>query len=453
MPAKITKSFALFALGVFSAIWLLTRSDTAGLAARLFDIPTETPYTPTLSALQPTQTPTVILVTGTPTPDFDEGQSVSPQSSVQIFFPLLIQHPVTTPMPSSVIRFCNSTSVSIPDNDPVGVDSQITINDPRFIQDLDVQLDIDHGSIGDLSISLTHADSGRSTLLASRPIDPGTGKRCRLNDFKGILDDEISASVQDQCAASPAAISGIYIPYQPLNTFDQENISGRWFLNVADNNPDYTGKIKGWCLVAKIGDVIQPTPIPQPPQLPLQAHVSGVTGQNQAMPLDCEARVAVDYAKFFGVHINEYGFFNNLPKSDNPDVGFVGDVYGTWGQIPPYPYGVHADPVAALLRAYGVVAYAHRPLTWDGLRAEIAAGKPVYVWVIGPASYNEIPVYYTSDDNHMTIVAHFEHVVIVKGYTESSVTIQDGSSTHTRSLGQFLSTWSALQNMAITTQP
>ena len=62
-------------------------------------------------------------------------------------------------------------------------------------------------------------------------------------------------------------------------------------------------------------------------------------------------------------------------------------------------------------------------------------------------------IYYTSDDSHMTIVAHYEHVVMVKGYTESSVTIQDGGSTYTRSIGQFLSTWSALQNMAITTQP
>jgi subtilisin-like proprotein convertase family protein len=453
MPAKNLKSFSLFALGLLSVMWLLTRSDTAGFAARRIEIPTGTPYTPNLSTLQPTQMPTPILVTGTPTPDLDEGQTVSPASSVQLFFPLLIQQPLTTPMPSSVTRICNYFSASIPDNDPVGVNSQITVDDPRFIQDLDVQVDIDHGSIGDLAVSLTHADTGKSTLLTNRPIDPGTGKRCKLNDIKGILDDEISASVQVQCATSPAAISGIYIPYQPLNIFNQENIAGSWFLNVADNNPDFTGKIKSWCLVAKIGEVIQPTPSPQPPQLPLQAHVSGVTGQNQAMPLDCESRVAVDYAKFFGVHINEYSFFNNLPKSDNPDAGFVGDVYGTWGQIPPHPYGVHADPVAVLLRAYGVVAYAHRPLTWDGLRAEIAAGKPVFVWVIGPADYNEIPVYYTSDDSHMTIVAHYEHVVMVKAYTESSVTIQDGSSTYTRSLGQFLSTWSALQNMAITTQP
>ena len=133
------------------------------------------------------------------------------------------------------------------------------------------------------------------------------------------------------------------------------------------------------------------------------------------MPLDCEARVAVDYARFFGIQINEFKFFNNLPKSDNPDKGFVGDVYGTWGQIPPYPYGSACGAGCGIITRIRRCRLCASPLTWDGLRAEIAAGKPVYVWVIGPASYNEIPIYYTSNDGHMTIVAHYEHVVMVKG--------------------------------------
>jgi len=94
----------------------------------------------------------------------------------------------------------------------------------------------------------------------------------------------------------------------------------------------------------------------------------------------------VDWANYLGRSINEYTFLNQLPKSDNPDKGFVGSVYGTWGQIPPDPYGVHAPPVAALLREYGLNAYAHRPLSWDQLRAEIAHGNPVIVWVIGNVS-------------------------------------------------------------------
>jgi subtilisin-like proprotein convertase family protein/uncharacterized protein YvpB len=430
-----------------------TLSPTVTLSSTPTPSPTATPSLTAISTQQTDPTPTLFQITETPEPTEQNEQPAPPAIYTNIHIPLIFRQQLATPFPSVEFRLCNYSNAPIPDNDPVGIDSQIAITDPRYIQDLDIQLDIEHGNIGDLSVSLTHTDTGKSTSLIYRPIDPGTGKRCKLSDVKGILDDEISASVQNQCASSPAAISGIYVPNQPLEVFTKENITGTWTLNVSDNNLDNTGRLKSWCMVGRIGEVLQPTPTPQPPQLPPQAYVSGVTGQNQAMPLDCEARVAVDYAKFFGVNIGEYNFFNHLPKSDNPDAGFVGDVYGTWGQIPPNPYGVHAEPVAALLRAFGVTAYAHRPLSWDDLRTEVSSGKPVFVWVIGPASYNEIPVYYTSAEGHMTIVAHYEHVVMVKGYTETDVTIQDGSNTYTRSIRQFLSTWSALENMAITTQP
>jgi uncharacterized protein YvpB len=453
MPRSRHFSIAILAIGFCLTVLFSGSFHRSGSATGLLENSSATPSPSTTSTLSPDLTPTPFPATATPGPDTHNEQPIPNTFSSRILLPLIFRQQYAAPLPTAVIRVCNNYTASIPDNDPVGINSQITINDLRFIQDLDIQLDIVHGNIGDLSVSLTHHDTGRNTSLLFRPIDPSTGKRCKLNDIKGILDDEISASVQDQCASSPAAVSGIYIPNQPLDLFTNENVTGTWTLNVSDNNPLITGNLKSWCLVGTIGEMSQPTPTPQPPQLPGQAFVSGVTGQNQAMPLDCEARVAVDYAKFFGIHIDERDFFNHLPKSDNPDVGFVGNVYGTWGQIPPNPYGVHADPVAALLRAYGVVAYAHRPLSWDDLKAEVASGKPVYVWVIGPASYNEIPVYYTSDDGHMTIVAHYEHVVMVKGYTENNVTIQDGSSTYTRSISQFLSTWSALQNMAITTQP
>jgi uncharacterized protein YvpB len=187
--------------------------------------------------------------------------------------------------------------------------------------------------------------------------------------------------------------------------------------------------------------------------LPAQAILNGVTGKDQALPLDCESRSAVDWAKYFGYRIDELDFFNHLPKSDNPDKGFVGNVYGQWGQIPPNPYGVHAEPVAQLLRnGYGVTAYAHRPLSWDGLRAEIAAGRPVFVWIIG-SIVNGIPVYYTPQDGLHTIVARFEHTVLITGYTSSTVYYLNGDTIYSTSVSQFLDSWSALGNMAITASP
>jgi uncharacterized protein YvpB len=197
---------------------------------------------------------------------------------------------------------------------------------------------------------------------------------------------------------------------------------------------------------------MEPTPPPTVPPVPSQASISGVTGQVQALPLDCESRSAVDWANFFGVGISELKFFDNLPESDNPDEGFVGDVYGAWGQIPPAPYGVHAEPVAELLREYGLNAYAHRPLSWEGLKAEIAEGRPVFVWVVGNAVHG-VPTYYRSSDDALTVVARYEHTVIVTGYSSNSVTYLNGSTLYTVDRNQFLESWSVLRNMAITARP
>ena len=99
---------------------------------------------------------------------------------------------------------------------------------------------------------------------------------------------------------------------------------------------------------------------------PEEAYVSGVVGYAQAYTLSCESRSAVDWAAFFGVYLTENQFLYALPRSDDPELGFVGNENGFWGNIPPYGYGVHAQPVADLLSEFGMPAIAQKNLTWDG---------------------------------------------------------------------------------------
>ena len=57
---------------------------------------------------------------------------------------------------------------------------------------------------------------------------------------------------------------------------------------------------------------------------------------------------------------------------------------------------------------------------------------------------------YVAADGRETVVAAFEHTVIVIGYTADTVTIVDGAQVYTRPLADFLDSWGALRNMAIT---
>ncbi len=183
--------------------------------------------------------------------------------------------------------------------------------------------------------------------------------------------------------------------------------------------------------------------------LPDSAQIANISGRLQALPLDCEIRSAVDWAAFFGVSIDEFTFLSQLPLSDNPDKGFVGNAYGWWGQIPPYDYGVHAEPIAALLRAYQLSATAHRDANWDTLRAEIAANRPVIVWVTGPVVYYGAGQLYTASDGQTTLVAPYEHTVMLIGYTPDSVTVLDGSLIYSRPIDQFMAAWGALGRLAV----
>ena len=62
--------------------------------------------------------------------------------------------------------------------------------------------------------------------------------------------------------------------------------------------------------------------------------------------IGCEAATAVDWARYYGVEIIEYNFQFEIPVSDNPDLGFVGDVRGPWGTgARLMPMAFHAGPV------------------------------------------------------------------------------------------------------------
>lgn len=195
---------------------------------------------------------------------------------------------------------------------------------------------------------------------------------------------------------------------------------------------------------------LPPTETPEFP--PAEAYINGVVGYAQLYTLDCEARSAVDLAAFHGIYIDENEFLSRLPRSDDPDEGFVGNYWDPQGQIPPSSYGVHAAPIAALLTEYGLPARGVKGLLWSDIQAEIAQGRPVIAWVIYNLAAGS-PIAYTASNGNTTIVAHYEHTIIIIGYNDRYVHYIDGNQYLVRPLEQFLTSWSVLGNMAVLTEP
>lgn len=126
----------------------------------------------------------------------------------------------------------------------------------------------------------------------------------------------------------------------------------------------------------------------------------------------------------------------------------MGNVYGGWGQIPPAPYGVHAKPIAQRLREYNLKAKAVKGMSLASLKAEIAAGRPVIIWVVGHVGRGT-PITYVAKNGHETTVAQFEHTVIVIGYDKHKITVLDGSMVYSRYKKGFLQSWGVLGNQAV----
>ena len=196
---------------------------------------------------------------------------------------------------------------------------------------------------------------------------------------------------------------------------------------------------------------VSPAAQAEPDALPDFAFIEGIAAYGQTYPLSCESRSASDLAAYWGVSAPEVEFFNNLPTSDNPEKGFVGSVFGTWGQTPPNAYGVHAAPVAKLLREYGLDAQAQRGMSLNELKREIANGRPVIVWIVGHV-WQGTPQDYRAKDGSTVTVAGYEHTMMAYGYDLSGIYLIDAGNASRKaySYAVFLDSWGVLGNMAVT---
>ena len=159
-------------------------------------------------------------------------------------------------------------------------------------------------------------------------------------------------------------------------------------------------------------------------ELPPSAFVEELVGHPQEHNLSCESRSATDLAAFWGVVFTEDDFFRRLGKSDNPNRGFLGDVDLPPGTMPPAGYGVYAGPVAANLRSFGLDAVARREWSLDGLKAEVAAGRPVIIWATYDMRLPGVQTWVSSDGATSNIV-QWQHTFIVVGYDEADSAGED----------------------------
>lgn len=118
----------------------------------------------------------------------------------------------------------NATPQEIPDATPAGIRSTIEVPDHAAIRSLEVQIDITHSYVGDLTVKLEH--DGVSQTLWSRT---------------GAGDDDIRSTFA-------------------VHAFDGRDAAGTWTLLVADHAGRDVGRLNRWAIKLSAGGEAPPPP-------------------------------------------------------------------------------------------------------------------------------------------------------------------------------------------------
>lgn len=125
---------------------------------------------------------------------------------------------------SQVVRQTNANAFAIPDHQPRGINSPITVNQAGTVTDVQVQVSLEHGFLGDVSLALV-APSGATVQLQGRTL----GRQTELRQTYSLRTTPV------------------------LVTLLGESAQGGWALRVVDHAPGATGRLLEWGLALGLG--------------------------------------------------------------------------------------------------------------------------------------------------------------------------------------------------------
>ena len=134
-------------------------------------------------------------------------------------------------------RDASGLPIAISSSGTPTVSSEITFINDLVVGDVDVQLNIDHTFLSDLTIRLI-SPAGTEVILVSS----SCGSSQNIN---ATFDDDAAPFA---CGSNPA-ISGTVKPLGSLSSFNGETTLGTWRLEVSDNVPSDGGLINGFSLI------------------------------------------------------------------------------------------------------------------------------------------------------------------------------------------------------------
>lgn len=186
--------------------------------------------------------------------------------------------------------------------------------------------------------------------------------------------------------------------------------------------------------------------------------------QNPELRYGCEVTSLAMMLQFAGVNTNKMDLFNKIKKDNDPlvkqngdiirwgdpDAGFVGDMTGKRAG-----YAVFDGPMIDLINTYlpgKAVNLTNKP--FHEIEAHVAKGFPVVVWTTGDYRLPDRPESWMHGNKKIDTPLDL-HAVVLVGYDQSFVYLNDPLSGRKQvkvNKQQFLQSWNALKNRAVSYQ-
>ena len=128
----------------------------------------------------------------------------------------------------------NNNEFIIPDNNPIGVTSEILISSGNQIQTIDVHVNLEHDNLENINAYLISPDNTKILLFSN------------LASSQTDLDIHLTNIAKESISIANPPFNGNYLPKNSLDILKNNNASGRWQLLVIDDESGDTGSLKSW---------------------------------------------------------------------------------------------------------------------------------------------------------------------------------------------------------------
>ena len=132
------------------------------------------------------------------------------------------------------------------------------------VTDVNVDLNINHTWVGDISVNLSSPAGANMNVLLDRPGRPDgatSGFGCSRDNINATFDDASATPVEGVCAAADPTISGVVAPETALSIYNAGNADGVWTLSITDNAGGDSGELVDWSLNISCRDPAKNIPV------------------------------------------------------------------------------------------------------------------------------------------------------------------------------------------------